>query len=131
MALTSPHYTNGASRCSIAVESINRGIQAQFALTADQTDTWTDEDLAARVNALAAAVKAFLVPGESLNVSAYWTGDARAEVLTIGEVIEYPAEEPVEEPAPEPGGEPAEEPTGDPTEDPDDPADEPTPDQGQ
>ena len=97
MALTSPNYTNGVSRCAITLESKNRSIQMNFTLTAEQADTWEDEDLATRVNALTAAVKAFLVPGETLNVGAYWSGDARAEIMAIGETIEA-TPEPVDEP---------------------------------
>lgn len=99
MPLTSPNYTNRSSRCLIAVESINRNIQTTFSLSPEQTDAWTDENLATRVDALAAAFRAFLTPGESLRVSSYWTGDARAEIMAIDEVIEEPAE-PAVEPTP-------------------------------
>ncbi|TXS68928.1 hypothetical protein [Streptomyces sp. sk2.1] len=67
-------------------------------LNADQVATWEDQDLTSRVDDLIAAIKGFLVAGETLRVDVAWEGTGRAEIIVSDQVIEAPAAEPAEEP---------------------------------
>ncbi|MFE7111750.1 hypothetical protein ACFU98_29400 [Streptomyces sp. NPDC057575] len=92
MALTSPTYTNKASRCVVSIQSIDRDIRITVPLNADQVAAWEDQDLTSRVDDLIAAIKGFLVVGEALHVDVAWEGTGRAEIIASDQVIEAPEE---------------------------------------
>lgn len=87
MALTIPKFTAPSVQCTINIQSVDSGMVTNFALTPDQVATFTDQQLVEKVDALKAAMVAFLIPGSDIQVRVAWNTSAGETLISTSEVV--------------------------------------------
>jgi hypothetical protein len=94
MPLTPPVYADRVSQCVISIQSIDRDINIPIVLSAEQAQTWSDQDLTDRVTDLVDALKGFLTPTQTVQIDVSWQGNARMNLIRDLQTIEDPNAEP-------------------------------------